>query len=244
MRALKEGRTDTMSSDLLDNSRNLFKIFVNTTKVREMYGSEVAIYYEWMNHLLKWLVLPGAMAIVVYIANTYFYTVDNSPFAAVFSLIMSLWGVAYTVSWKRKCRSFYFKWDDYAMTEDPEQLRKEFRGEMKINKITDEPDTAFSAMQRFPLYIKSVLICVPCLAVAIFVIICFLNATGVIRPEHHGGAFDIPMLSKLADQGAIFDPDSNACMILGIVQALVTLVMNLNFQSVARYTTEQENHKY
>lgn len=73
------------------------------------------------------------------------------------------------------------------------------------------------------------MVCLPCLGGCILVIIAFLNATGVIRPEDHGGAFNMPFLSKLADSGAIFDPDSNACMILGIVQALVTLVMNLNF---------------
>lgn len=38
VRALKEGRTDTMSSDLLDSSRKITSVFVNTKKVAEMYG--------------------------------------------------------------------------------------------------------------------------------------------------------------------------------------------------------------
>jgi len=54
------------------------------------------------------------------------------------------------------------------------------------------------------------------------VIICFLNATGAIRPENHGGAFDIPILSQLADPGAIFDPESNMNILAGIIQAVVT----------------------
>jgi len=41
--------------------------------------------------------------------------------------------------------------------------------------------------------------------------------TGVIRPEHHGGAFDIPMLSQLANEGAIFDPASNMNMVISVV---------------------------
>jgi len=52
---------------------------------------------------------------------------------------------------------------------------------------------------------------------ALFVIVCFLNMTGAIRPDHHGGAFDMPMLSKLADPGAIFDPESNINILGGIL---------------------------
>jgi len=62
----------------------------------------------------------------------------------------------------------------------------------------------------------SFLICAPCLGLALLVIIAFLNASGVIRPDHHGGAFDMPMLSALADEGAIFDPNASLCMLVGI----------------------------
>lgn len=137
-----------MSSDLLTNSRKITSIFVDTTKVREMYGAEVAIYYEWMNHLLKWLICPGLFAIIVYIANTHIYTFNNSPLSAIFSLVMSLWGVAYTVAWRRKCRGFNIKWDDYAVEVDSEQFRKEFRGKVGINRITDEPDSIFTTKDR------------------------------------------------------------------------------------------------
>jgi hypothetical protein len=197
--------------------------------VRELYGAEVAIYYEWMNHLLKWLLVPALLALICYIANTHFYTVENSPFSAYFSLMMTLWGVMYIVDWRRKCRGFNILWDDYVIESDTEQLRKEFRGKMSINQITDKPDAIFTFKDRLPLFAVSAAICIPCLITCIFVIVCFLNATGAIRPEHHGGAFDIPMLSKLADPGAIFDPESNMNILAGIIQALVTLVMNLNF---------------
>ena len=47
------------------------------------------------------------------------------------------------------------------------------------------PDTVFSFAERLPYYLISAVICIPCLGLCIFVIICFLNMTGVIRPEHH-----------------------------------------------------------
>ena len=67
------------------------------------------------------------------------------------------------------------------------------------------------------MYLVSAAVCLPCLAGCITVIICFLNMTGVIRPEHHHGVFDIPILSKLANEGAIFDPNGNMNMVVSVV---------------------------
>ena len=90
----------------------------------------------------------------------------------------------------------------------------------------------------------SLAVCLPCLLCAMFVIICFLNMTGVIRPDHMGGAFNIPILSAMADEGAIFDPESNMNMVAAIGQTVVTLVMNMQFRKVAAWTCDLENHKY
>jgi hypothetical protein len=88
---------------------------------------------------------------------------------------------------------------------------------MVISPVTDKPDVSFTFYQRLPLYFVSFLVCIPCLAACIFIIICFLNMTGVIRPEHHGGVFDIPALSTLANEGNIFDPAGNMNMVVSIV---------------------------
>lgn len=74
------------------------------------------------------------------------------------------------------------------------------------------------------------------------VIVAFLNATGVIRPCEEGSILDIPSLSRLADPGAIFDPEGYANMVPAIAQAIITILMNLAFKNVAIYTAEKENH--
>lgn len=112
-----------------------------------------------------------------------------------------------------------------------------------MNRVTDKPDTFFKFTERLPYYVLSLVICVPCLLFCIFVIICFLNLTGAIRPEHHGGAFDIPILSQMANPGAIFDPESNMNILAGIIQAVVTQIMNIIFCKIANWTSEMENHK-
>ena len=76
-----------------------------------------------------------------------------------------------------------------------------------------------------------------------FIIVCFLNCTGVIRPEHHGGVFDMPVLSRLADEGAIFDPNSYMNFVPSIAQTVVTLLINIQFRKVAIWTSEFENYK-
>lgn len=130
---------------------------------------------------------------------------------------MTLWGIHFFVNWKRHEKSLNLLWNDYANQDNKiTHPRKEFKGTLIISQITDKEDHQFTTQQRFPRYVLSFLICTPCLVLALIVIIAFLNASGVIRPDHHGGAFDMPMLSALANEGAIFDPEASLCMFVGI----------------------------
>lgn len=192
-------------------------MFIDVEGIREFYGDEIAIYFEWMNFLLKFLLVPALFAILVYIGNMTLYTNESSPLSACYSLMMTFWGVAFTVCWRRHCHGLNVLWDDYVTENDTETLRKEFHGRLAINPVTDKPDNVFTFRERLPRYLVSATICIPCLVLCIFVIICFLNMTGVIRPEHHGGFFDIPSLSNMANPGAIFDPESNMNMLIGVV---------------------------
>ena len=55
--------------------------------------------------------------------------------------------------------------------------------------------------------------------------------------------FDIPRLSSLADPGALCDPEGNFNMVVSILQAIVTMIMNKYFKSIAEWTADMENHK-
>lgn len=104
-------------------------------------------------------------------------------------------------------------------------------------------DTFYPGSKRMVQYVKSFLVCFPCWCICCLIIVAFLNATGVIRPDHHGGFFDIPSLSTLANDGNVFDPESNMNMAVSILQAVVTIVMNMGFKEVALWTASLENHK-
>jgi len=47
----------------------------------------------------------------------------------------------------------------------------------------------------------------------------------------------------MADEGAMFDPEGYSNMGMAIVQAIVTIIMNMLFRNVAIYTADLENHK-
>lgn len=216
VRAAKEGHYDSKRSLVLKHSKELSRgVFVDVNGIRDFYGDEIAIYFEWMNFMLKFLLVPATFAIVVYIGNMAFYTNESSPLSACYSLMMTFWGVVFTVAWRRHCHGLNILWDDYVTENDTETLRKEFKGRLAINPVTDKPDTVFTFRERLPYYLFSALICIPCLGLCMLVIVCFLNMTGVIRPEHHEGFFDIPYLSNMANPGAIFDPESNLNMVVG-----------------------------
>lgn len=96
-----------------------------------------------MNYFQKWLLIPSALAILVALSVQMVYGIENSPFAGMFSIVMSLWGTIFLVSWRRHCRGLDILWDDYVIEHDAEDLRKEFVGIPCINPVTDRPDTVF-----------------------------------------------------------------------------------------------------
>lgn len=193
------------------------RLYLDINKIREYYGDEVAIYYAWMASFQKHLLFPALFSVVVFIGNQTIYTPETSPLNAIFSLMMTFWGIHFLINWKRHQKSLNVLWDDYA-NDDYRQThnRKEFYGRKVISQITDKATLDFTFRERLPLFALSFAICIPCLIGALFVIVCFLNASGVIRPDHHGGFFDIPFLSSLADEGAIFDPESNMNLVAAI----------------------------
>ena len=106
-------------------------------KIRDYYGDELAIYFEWMNFLQHWLLMPAFFALILFFSNQYLYDLSENPLAGLFSIFMSLWGTVYLVSWRRHCRGLDVLWDDYIVENDAEDLRKEFQGIPCINPVTD-----------------------------------------------------------------------------------------------------------
>ena len=71
--------------------------------IREYYGDEIGIYFEWMNHFLKSVAVPAALGIVLKILNLCFYEdPSKSPLNAIFSITIAYWAAFFSINWKRR----------------------------------------------------------------------------------------------------------------------------------------------
>lgn len=68
IRAHREG-TKPGESNLLRRVKVLSNFFVNVNEIRDYYGDETAIYFEWMNYFQSWLLLPAVFAVFVWVGN-------------------------------------------------------------------------------------------------------------------------------------------------------------------------------
>lgn len=71
--------------------------FIPTDLVREYYGEQVAIYFKWMNHYIKFLIVPGALSFIFGIFNYFFYTLIDSPLNSLYSIIVAIWASMFVV---------------------------------------------------------------------------------------------------------------------------------------------------
>lgn len=106
-----KARAEQASGKLLKEA--LKHWFVPTDLIRDYYGESVAMYYSWMNYLIKWLAVPGGLALIFTVINSYFYSVKDSPLNSVYSIIVAVWATLFVIFWKRRCRGLFIEWDNH-----------------------------------------------------------------------------------------------------------------------------------
>jgi len=65
--------------------------------IREYYGDEIAIYYEWMNFFLKWMSAPAIIGLIIIAFNLVWFEPETSPLNALFSIFMSIWAFLFAI---------------------------------------------------------------------------------------------------------------------------------------------------
>lgn len=76
--------------------------FVPVDLIRDYYGDETAIYFEWMNFFLRWISIPALVGLLIKITNYFvFEDVSKSPLNALFSILMAVWAALFSVNWLR-----------------------------------------------------------------------------------------------------------------------------------------------
>jgi len=131
------------------------RLFLPTDIIRDYYGEEVAIYFEWMNFFLRWIAVPGGLAIIIRTCNTLFFEdVSKSPLNAVFSIGMGFWATLFIVNWRRHQRSLKVLWENVEDdAHELEEIRHQFKGEPRVNPINEQVEPYFPDSARYLAYL-------------------------------------------------------------------------------------------
>ncbi|CAK9053730.1 Anoctamin-10 (Transmembrane protein 16K) [Durusdinium trenchii] len=246
---------DDINDDLGKERRSMWKeaIWMALTpvdRIQRYFGSEVALYFAWLNHFTLWLVAPAAVGLLFYLRMHFFgFTVDDDPFLPFYSLFVVFWGMCFLRSWDRHCAVQAWHWNVHGVENRPEH-RAEFVGELRTSRVTGQLHRYYPEGKRFLAYALSVLVTSLMLAISFCVMICSLNLQGFMEESVTSleQIFYIAPLARLADHGAIFDPNQKeyfGLLAFGPIVLHVFAIMNLNklYRSVAEWLTEQENHE-
>lgn len=206
------------------------------------YGSEVAIYMAWMIYTVRMLLVPAAGGVALHLTRG--TSVDSSPWAPVYGILVAVWAVAYVKLWDRQAAALSYRWGTLGHDTRPEapyvHVRASFVGERRISDVTGRPTLYYPAWRRSMAYLVSLLVTLGMLAVAFAVMVCTHNFMGYM-PK--GTVLHIAAVHQFSDPGRVFDPLSWLSLVPICSHSLLIMALNGQYSRVAAWLTERENHK-
>lgn len=220
-------------------------------RIQRYFGAEVALYFAWLNHFTLWLLAPAVVGLLCFLRMRMCgFTVDDDPYLPFYSLFVIFWGVAFLRSWDRHCSEAAWRWNVHGVEYRPDEHRSEFVGELRTSRVTGLPERYYPESKRLSAYVLSVLVTAVMLGISFCVMISSLNLQGYMEESvtSFEQVFYIAPLARLADRGALFDPNQTeyfGLIAFGPVALHVLAIMNLNkfYGFVAEWLTNNENHE-
>ncbi|KAF9937668.1 Anoctamin-5 [Mortierella alpina] len=206
--------------------------------VNTYYGERIGVYFAWLGHYTKWLTLPAAVGMAVFVygiinaarlnkldatPNALFAIFDN-VLTMPFALFMSIWSTVYIEFWKRANQYYAFRWNmsDYERVELP-------RTEFRATKVRFSPVTGKRELY-YPMYWKALHILASSIAVliAVAVVIGSVACLMIFKAwcRHHIGG---PYATVVAT---------------AILNLIIIIILGEIWCRVAEWLTDKENHKY
>jgi len=197
-------------------------LFLNqpTERIRDYFGSSVALYFTFLGFYTKWLCAPalaGCYAFAVQMAEQNF---DSDLVVPLFAFFMCFWGTLFLEFWKRREITCAFRWGTRGF-EKEEKPRPEFEGEPRLNPITGEEEDYYPPEKRQVKFLTS-------LSVAILsTVVVGFGISSVLM-------FKYFLVSSLG---------AGASAIPGILNGIMIAVFNVLYEMLAEILTDWENHK-
>ena len=229
-----------------DFRENILKEVVSSIKIpyrkiRSYYGDYIAMYYAWIFHYTRFLLIPASASIILTILSIYFQNFDQFLITS-YVILLALWAQIYIVYWNRKCGEISIEWDNYTEEYDKENVRREFKGEWRVSPITEKYEKYYSENKRNIKFLISFLVSLPALLVSLFVNVCFLNLSGFIQPGTDS-FLEIGFLCKFSEKGELFEVNGTMNLLVGIVHGIVLNYLNSIYRKIAEKTNDLENHR-
>jgi hypothetical protein len=205
---------------LLDLDKDWFKCFVwgtNIYKVRDYFGEQVAMYFLFMSHFIKWLILPSICGTAIYFFGVIWGTPDNAT-ALMVCIGMSFWYIFFVHFWRRNQATHAVKWGCLSIGPTLEPTRPGFIGTSRINPVTGRIDRYYPWSER----IFKVVFSYTVLLMSIICLTMIIGALFFLRRIFHKHGGRIWFM---------------------VINAVVVEILNNVFTYVARKLTEYENHR-
>jgi anoctamin-10/anoctamin-7 len=205
---------------LVEMDRDWFKCFVWGTeiqKVRDYFGERIAMYFLFMSHFIKWLIMPAIFGTALWVCGVFYGTPDNIS-ALLVCAGVSFWAVFFVHFWRRNAATHSVKWGTLGMNKMLEPTRPEFIGSSRINPVTGRIDRYYPWSERIFKVIFSYSVLTVAIICLFFVISCLFYIRHVFHK--HGGRIWFM-----------------------VVNALVVEVLNSFFTYIAKILTNRENHR-
>lgn len=205
---------------LVDMDRNWFKCFVwgsEVNKVRDYFGEQVGMYFLFLSHFIKWLILPSIAGTAIYLIGIFWGTPDNAT-AVMVCFGMSFWYVFFIHFWRRNEATHAVKWGTLSIGPSLEPTRPGFIGTSRINPVTGRIDRYYPWSER----VFKVLTSYTVLVVSILCLSVIIGSLFILRRIFHKHGGRIWFM---------------------IINAVVVEILNQSFTYVAKVLTVRENHR-
>ncbi|CAK9069921.1 unnamed protein product [Durusdinium trenchii] len=201
--------------ELEDMDKDWFKTFVmgrNIHKVRDYFGERIALYFLFMSHFIKWMIIPTIFGTFLCVVDLFYQTPNNVT--VVFICIgVGMFSTTFIHFWRRKTNLYALKWGTFSMKKKPETTRPEFYGVSRVNPVTSRVDRYYPWSER----IWKVLFSYSVILVSLISLFFAVGILMVLRHtfHKHGGRITFQ-----------------------VINALVVELLNTLFTSLATWLTE------
>jgi len=192
--------------------------------ISNYFGEKLGLYYLWMGHYTKWLLMPCILgvpleiAIVAGVAGVGF----DAPYLPFYSIFIAVWGIVMLEFWKRKEKRTALEWGTYDY-EKTEQDRADFRGD-KIRSFVNGKEIFYFPTPTRNWYIFHSSLAIIGLAAVVIGVVASIY---LIR-------------NALVDDGVSL---TNAQTFASVSNAIEIQVANIAYSYLAYALNDRENHR-